>query len=222
MIGLRTLLERLRRDRSGVSVIEFALMLPTLTFIGMYGIEIAYMSSVNMSVSQMALSLADNASRMEQTNNNTVPPTVTEADVNSIMQGAITQGASIKFSANGRVVLSSLEKQSSGAGKQYIHWQRCKGSLSVQSAYGNDTTTNGLSGPAITSMGQGATKITANAGTAVMFVEVFYDYKGLFGTMFVQTTRFRQEAAYIVRDVRDLREGQTSGLTGTGSTSQCT
>lgn len=211
----------LRQNCSGVALTEFALVMPVLTAMGMYGVEISYMSSVNMQVSQLALSLADNASRLEQTNNNTVAPTVTEADITSVMKGVAAQGAGINFTGNGRVILTSLEKDPA-TGKQFIHWQRCTGSLAVTSAYGNDTNRNGLNGPAIASMGSGSTKITANTGIAVMFAEVVYDYHGLFGTLFVRTTRFKQEAAFIVRDVRDLRASNAPGITGSGGTSPCT
>ncbi|MGB7656620.1 MAG: pilus assembly protein TadE, partial [Novosphingobium sp.] len=140
--------------------------------------------------------------------------------INTIMAGVASQGSSFSFSTRGRIILSSLEKDPT-TGKQFIHWQRCTGSLAAVSAYGNDSTRNGLNGPTITSLGQGATKITANTGVAVMFVEVFYQHRGLFGTMFIQPTTFKQEAAFIVRDVRDLRASNLSGITGTGSTAQC-
>jgi len=213
-------LRQLRRNRSGVALIEFAIVLPILTVIGMYGVEIAYMASVNMQVSQLALQIADNASRLEQTNNNTVAPTVTEADVDSIMTGAVKTGQNFKFTQNGRVILSSLEKDPS-TGKQFIHWQRCTGSLAVASAYGNDSTNNGLNGGTLAGMGSGTTQVTANPGIAVMFVEVFYDYRGIFGSLFVSPTRFKQEASYIVRDIRDLRASNVSGITGTGGQSLC-
>jgi Flp pilus assembly protein TadG len=215
--GLRDLM----RNRSGLALTEFALVLPVLTTMGMFGVEIAYMSSVNMQLSQLALSVADNASRMEQSNNNTVAPTVTEADITSIMKGATEQGKGFDFQTRGRVILTSLEKDPT-TGKQFIHWQRCTGSLRVNSAYGNDSNLNGLSGPTINSLGRGATKITANTGIAVMFVEITYDYKGLFGTLFVNRSRMKQESAFIVRDVRDLRASNQSGITGTGGTSPCT
>lgn len=218
--GISGFLSDLQRNCSGVALTEFALVLPTLTAIGMYGIEISYMSSVNMQVSQLALTVADNASRLEQTNNNTVAPTVTEADITSIMQGATKQGANINLQGKGRVIVSSLEKDA-GTNKQFIHWQRCKGSLTVASAYGNDSSQNGLNGPVLNSMGSGTSKITANTGIAVMFVEVIYDYDGIFGTLFVNRTRFKQEAAFIVRDVRDLRASNVSGITGSGGTSPC-
>ena len=84
---------RLARDGSGVSLIEFALMLPVLMTLGLLGTEVAWMSSVNMQVSQIALSLADNASRLGQTDNSSVTPTISEADIDSIMSGAIRQVA---------------------------------------------------------------------------------------------------------------------------------
>ena len=214
-------IRELLRATSGVSVVEFALILPIMTAMGMYGIEIAYMSSVNMAVSQLAEATADNASRMEQTSNNSVAPTVTEADVNSILTGVTIQSTTLNFATRGKVIITSLEKDPA-TGKQFIHWQRCSGSLAVASAYGNDSNRNGLTGTPLVGMGQGATKITAGTGVAVMFVEIFYDYHGLFGTLFVKTTRFRQEAAYIVRDVRDLRLSNQSGITGTGFSAVCT
>jgi len=217
---LGTLLRRLRRSTSGAALVEFAVTLPVLSVMGMYGVEIAYMSSVNMQISQMALELADNASRMEQTNNSTVAPTVTETDINSIMTGVIKRGENFEFTQNGRVILSSLELDPA-TGKQFIHWQRCAGSLMVPSAYGNDSNNNGLNGGTLTGMGSGSTKAIATTGIAVMFVELTYDYEGIFGTLFVKNMRFKQEASYIVRDIRDLRASNVSGITGSGGQSQC-
>ncbi|MFZ5744525.1 MAG: TadE/TadG family type IV pilus assembly protein [Pseudomonadota bacterium] len=217
---LGVLLASLRRNTSGVALVEFALTLPVLTAMGMYGVEIAYMSSVNMQMSQMALELADNASRMQQTNNSTVAPTVTETDIDTIMSGVIKRGENFRFAQNGRVILSSLEKDPA-TGKQFIHWQRCAGSLLVPSAYGNDSDSNGLNGGTLTGMGSGSTKAIATTGIAVMFVELTYDYSGIFGTLFVNNVRFRQEASYIVRDLRDLRASNVSGVTGSGGSSQC-
>lgn len=207
----------LRRSRSGLAAVEFAMALPFLMTIGMYATEIAYMSAVNMQVSQLAVSVADNASRMEQTDNSGVTPTVTEADVDSIMAGALSQGESFDFEDNGRVILSSLERDNA-TGKQYIHWQRCTGKLAKASAYGNDTDKNGLSGTPLPGMGIGASKITASAGSAVMYAEVYYRYRGLFGTLFVDETTFREEAAFLIRDIRNL----TPGISGSGGTSSCT
>lgn len=218
--GLKRLVSRLLWSKRGASLIEFAMTFPLISVMGMYGIELAYMASVNMQISQIALQVADNASRLEQTNNNTVAPTVTEVGIDSVMTGAIKVGERFNFTQNGRIILSSLERDPA-TGKQFIHWQRCTGSLLVPSAYGNDTNNNGLNGTTLNGMGSGSTKIQAASGVAVMFVEVVYDYQGIFGTLFVENTRFRQEASYIVRDIRDLRPSNQSGVTGGGGDSEC-
>ena len=213
-----------QRATSGVAAIEFGFMLPILMTAGMYGTELAYMGTINMRISQLALEVGDNAARMEQTNNSSVAPTVTEADINQVMTGAQKEGLSFNFNPNGKVILTSLEKDPS-TGKQFIHWQRCTGSLVRASAYGNNTTQNGLNGAALTGMGQSGAQITAPSNLAVMYVEVFYQYTPLFGNLFVGTKQFKQEAAFIVRDIRDLQNASSpkgTGITGTGSTSICT
>lgn len=200
------LLQRLARDTQAASLIEFAMVLPVIMTLGMYGTELAYMSSVNMQVSQLAMQVTDNASRMEQTNVSSVTPTVSESDITSVLAGAVQQGTSFNFTANGRIVLSSLEMNSSS--KQYIHWQRCTGSLTTSaSAYG-------VTGAVLTTgMGSGTTKITASSGSAVMFAEVYYQYKGIFGTLFVKPTLFKHEAAFLIRDDRNV----SAGVSGTAA-----
>ena len=210
-------LARLRRDTSGSASVEFALNLPLLLVLGLYGSEVANMTVANLQVSQMALAVADNASRLGQTDNSGVTPTITESDVDGVLYGALQQGASLGFATKGRVILTSLEKDPA-TGKQYIHWQRCRGSLARTSAYGNDSTANGLVGAAITGLGSGTQKVTAKTGSAVMFVEAFYQYRGILGSMYVGTVTMKREAAFIVRDDRNL----IPGLTGGGSQSTCT
>lgn len=206
--GFGRIASRLFASISGASATEFALALPVLTTFGMYGTEIAYMSSVNMQVTQLAASVGDNASRIGQTDNSSVTPTVTEVDINSVMTGALKQGQGFNFQTKGKIVLSSLEKNSS-TGEQYIHWRRCAGSLNKTTQY---------LGSVADGMGQGSNKIKATSSTSsVMFVEIFYRYDGLFGTTFVDNVEFKQEAAFLTRDDRNL----TPGITGTGSTSQC-
>jgi Flp pilus assembly protein TadG len=207
---------RLQRERRGGAGVEFALCLPVLMLLGMYGAEVAYMQSVNMQVSQLAISVADNASRLGQTDNSSVSPTITEIDVDAVMLGAIKQGDPIRLSQRGRIILSSLEKDAA-TGKQYIHWQRCRGSLARSSAYGNDTTNNGLTGTAITGLGSGSQQLAAASGSAVMFAEVYYQYQGLFGTLYTQPVTMKREAAFVIRDARNL----TTGLTGGNSQSPC-
>jgi hypothetical protein len=196
-------LASLRHDASGISMVEFALVLPLLVGLGMAGMEIAHLASVNMQISQIALSVADNASRLGQSDNSAVAPTVRDADVGAVLGGAMRQGESLDFEKYGRIVLSSLELDEGDPAvtsddKQYIHWQRCAGDLDNQSSYGveNDTVT-----------GIGRAALTANSKQAVMFAEVFYRYQPLFAGFLVDDMQFRKEAAFIVRDDRDLAGG---------------
>jgi Flp pilus assembly protein TadG len=204
MIGLAlsTLLRRLRGDTSGVSIIEFGAAMPVLLVIGLYGIEMANLSIASLQVSQIAMSTADNASRLEQSSTSSVSPTVTETEVNSVLTGAVQEGKGISLSTKGKVIVSSLELNSSS--KQYIHWQRCTGSLSATSAYG-------VEGAVVTGLGTTGKQVTAASGMAVMFVEVYYRQTGLFGSMFVKPMTLHQEAAFLIRDARNL----TAGLSGT-------
>lgn len=205
---------RLGKDARGVSFLEFALVLPVLLTLGMYGTEIAYMSTIDMEISQIANSVGDNASRLGQTDNSAVTPTITQAQVKAVLDGAIEEGSRIDLAENGRVVLSSLERDS-GSGRYYIHWQRCTGKLERDSAYGGEGL--GLTGPTLQGLGKPGHLIAPPANSAVMFVEVYFEYQGLFGTMFVGNKVFKHEAAYVLRDDRNL----TPGLTGTSVGIEC-
>lgn len=215
---VQLLVERIRGCTCGVATIEFALIGPIMLTIGLFGIETAYLNTVDLKLSQMAMTVADNASRLGQTDNSSVTPTVTETDIAEIMRGVEEEGASIDFETRGRVILSSLEKDSA-TGKQYIHWQRCYGNLERNSVYGDDGANNGLNGDPLQGMGSGTAQITAtSSSTAVMFVEVFYSYEGLFGDMFLADRVLRKEGAFLIRDDRNL----TPGVTGTGGQHACT
>jgi Flp pilus assembly protein TadG len=214
---IRNSLRHLRKDISGIAVIELAICLPPLIFMGMYGLELVNLATANMQISQIALSLADNASRLGQTDNSGVIPTINESEIDSVMTGAVKQGAPMDLVDKGKIILSSLEVDSR-TGKQFIHWQRCRGSLNRASAYGNDTDANGLSGAPIAGLGGGAQPITAKSGSAVMFVEVYYNYERLFGDFFIKSNKIlSREAAYVIRDDRDLRDSDEEGVTGTRS-----
>jgi hypothetical protein len=202
-----TLTYRLRRDERGASLIEFALVLPILMTIGFYGTEVAFMAVANMQVGQIASSVADNASRLGQTDNSAVTPSVTKTQIDSVMTGALVEGESIDFAANGRIILSSLERNPDN-GRQYIHWQRCRGNLKVASLYGKEgATVNGMGNPTL----------TAIANSAVMYVEVSYTYRPMFGAMFMGPKTFHREAAYMIRDDRNL----TAGITPTATDTSC-
>ena len=215
---LRRFVRRLHRHQSGVALIEFALSVPIFVGLGMYGTEIAYMAVVNMQMSQAALNLADNASRLGQTDSSVVAVTIKESDVLNVFSGTKLQTDRYKLFTNGRVILSSLEQ--TPAGGQWIHWQRCKGLQRFDSAYGKEGT--GLVTPPgqtpFAGMGPKGQELTASPGTAVIFVELYYKYPGLFGNLFVKDRMFYQQAAHNIRDDRNL----SVGLSNDVSTSQAT
>ena len=213
-----SLFRSLRSDSSGTSFIEFAFLLPLFLSVGLMGVEVANMAMINMRVSDIATSVADNASRLGQTDNSAVVPTITEADIASVLRGAQEQGASIQLLENGRVILSSLERDQV-SDRQYIHWQRCFGQLDVGSAYGGAG--YGLTGSEIAGLGQGSGLISAPEGQAVMFAEVIYQYEPIFAGVLANEMTFRQEAAFLVRDDRNLLGNNGTGVGGASGANEC-
>lgn len=211
-------LQSLRHDRSGIALLEFAIALPVVITIGAYGLEIANLAIVNMRVSQIALTLADNASRVGALSSLSTQQ-LREIDINDVLQAAKTQGTAIALSTQGRVTLSSLEnvKQSYDASPvQRIHWQRCFGAKSgtdYDSSYGNAKVADGSdasatnAGPTVKDgMGPANSPVTAPAGSGVMFVEVNYLTKPLFKSWLMAPKRIRYAASFLVRDRRDFSQ----------------
>jgi Flp pilus assembly protein TadG len=212
--AIRSFSRKLSANSSGIALTEFAAVAPVFLTLGMFGFEVANLATSKMRVSQIAMSLADNASRLGQTDNSSVSPTVTEDEVEAVLKGALLQGASINLEANGRLILSSLEYDVY-TDKQYIHWQRCVGSATRASQYGDEGTNNGLSGASLPGMGTAPNVVVAPQGSAVMYVELVYTYTPVFASPFGKSADIVEEAAFIVRDDRDIGEYDEKGLAGT-------
>jgi hypothetical protein len=191
---------RLVRDTSGVAFVEFAYTLPWLMVLGLGGVEIANYSITHMRVSQLAVSLADNASRAKEDIVSGVPR-MREYDVNEAFQAAALQSGALDVANNGRLILTSLETNASGG--QWLHWQRCFGAKTAyKSSYGKQG--DGATGTGITGMGPPGRQVRAESGYAIMFVEVAYDYQALVFDRFLPEGEIRKTAAMYVRDDRDL------------------
>lgn len=206
MTKVLDLLRQLRCQSHAVSTVEFALILPLFMTLGMYGAEIAWLNAASMEASQVALALADNASRLGQTDNSGVTPTITASDVQSVLTGALEEGSDIGLAENGRVILSSLEVHPVTS-KQYIHWQQCMGTGKQASSKGKPDQTGSAIAAIASGMKIGGKTITAPNKSAVMVAEVWYTYHGLFGTMFVQPITIHEQAAVIARDDRNVGPG---------------
>lgn len=197
------LLKRLRRNRSGVAMTEFALGAPFLLMAGLWGTEEANYALVNMKIGQLAVHIADNASRIGDTST-LQNRRIFEADLNDVIYGAHMQaGPGINLYENGRVIISSLEVSDAaggGAGEQYIHWQRCRGLKNATSTYGEegDVLPDGI--------GPDGLEVTAEPGDAVIFVQINYTYQPLISAQFMGNLDIHSIASFTVRDDRDLTQ----------------
>lgn len=189
-------LHRLRHDDRGLAMIEFAFALPVLLILGLTGLECANLAMAHLRVSQVAMLVADNAAR--------VRTSIDDADVNEIMTGADLSTDALNLKANGRIFLSDLEpngKTGSNAGN-YIRWQRCWGSGNFTSSYG--VTGNGANDATLRDgMGSGTNRVGPASGTAVMFVEVAYNYQPLVSDSIFGSKVIRYTSAFNVRERTD-------------------
>lgn len=227
LAGFRRLAAALRRDASGLALLEFAMAFPILLALGMYGIDTANLALTNLKLNQIALNLADNASRVG-VNSTLSSQQMREVDVNDILQGAKAQGASINLTTNGRITLSSLERDKTDV--QRIHWQRCiglKSTATYTSHYGTTTTTDGTTATgnagtlAASGMGDAGSMVNApldtTQTTGVMFVEINYRYTPMFSWLSAPSD-LRYVASFIVRDPRDFTQIYNPSPAATRST----
>ncbi len=201
-MNIRKLVRRLKRDTSGLAMVEFALAMPVLLTAGLWGVETANFAVVNMRVSQLATHLADNASRVGDTST-LQNRKIYEADINDILRGAHIQGGRLELFEHGRVIISSLEVLPDTEDKQYIHWQRCAGKQVWASSYGAQG--DGLDG-SMTGMGPEDRQVMAFDGEAVIFVELVYQYQPLVSDAFIASNNIHSIASFTVRDSRDLAQ----------------
>lgn len=183
----------LRDNASGVAMTEFALSLPILISLSAVGVETANFTLANLRASQIALMVADNAGR--------VRTSIDETDINEIMVGARLSGENMDLGGKGRIVLYSIENNNQPAPNtgQTITWMRCFGLKNAQPSYG--AVDDGKTSSAfVNGFGPAGRKIAAVTGSAVMFVELFYDYEPIVPeTLFAKRT-IHYTAAYTVRE----------------------
>lgn len=196
---LRSLARRLRRNSSGVAMIEFAVGAPFLLMAGLWGSEEANYALVTMRINQLAEHIADNASRVGDTST-LQNRRIYESDINEVIYGAQLQGGEgLDLYENGRVIISSV--QVSPAGNQYIHWQRCRGAKKIGSDYGSEGADLGTEG-----IGPKGEEVQALPDDALIFVELNYTYKPLISEKFLGSLDIRSVASFMVRDDRDLSQ----------------
>lgn len=202
----RIMIARLAHHTRAAVIVEMAFAIPLLVLIGCGGLEIANLTLVNTRVSQIGLSVADNASRIAAGSNLALPQ-VREVDINEVFAGVGKQAGGLNFENNGRIILSSLQRNNDGG--QTIKWQRCYGKLAAVSVYGTEGT--GATGTGFVGMGPAGKEVTAAGGTAVMFVEVSYRYQPLLYGRWLGPKTITSTAAFNIRETRDLTKVYSPG-----------
>ncbi|MXO85623.1 pilus assembly protein [Altererythrobacter aurantiacus] len=196
----------LQRDERGVAITEFSLALPALLILILGGLEVSNLALTHLRVSQIAMTVADNAGRVRST--------IDEADVYEVFAGADLMGRKLDFAERGRVVLSSVEDNGrSGANRgQYIRWQRCFGAKEVDPAYGVEG--DGRDDASLADgLGRPEKRIAASRDTAVMFVEASYTYEPLLIPDGFGSSTVRYETAFNVRERDNFAITNTQALT---------
>lgn len=202
----RRLARRLRSNTSGLALVEFAFAAPLVLGMGMLGTETAFLVITHLQISQIAMQVADNTSRVGEKDVLTARK-VFERDVAESLIGAEKLGNNIRIFEQGRVIISSLQLNAQGG--QWIAWQRCRGAKNHTSSYGLQGA--GATGTAFPGMGVPGRYITASQGTAVMFVEVAYDFRSPTPLSVFEDQEITYTAAFNVRDNRDLTQLYAGG-----------
>lgn len=199
-------LARLREDTSGLALIEFAFSLPLLLSLILTGAELTNYATTRMRISQVALHLADHASRLGE-GSPLVAKQITEANLNDVLTGADLQAGELKIYENGRVILSSLQPVAdpNPTNLYRIAWQRCRGITSYTPQYGRAGDTN------LPGMGRAGALVTAPPSGQTMFVEVRYRYRPLIRVGALQSLDIAAIAAMPVRDRRDTSDDSDLG-----------
>ena len=204
---LRRSYREIRRNITGVAAIEFALALPVLMGLTLYGAEAANMAYTSQKIGDIATLTADSISRIRLS--------ISNGDVSDALGGIKILGDSIDLRNNGRIIVSSIAPvldNSNTVTNQKLRWQRCSGALVKTSAFATTENSNiGVDG-----MGPENRKIAATKGSELIFVEVYYTYRPLISDSFFDTPQMSAYAAMAVR------ERTANDILTNGTNSPCT
>lgn len=194
-------------EQRGVAFVEFAYALPIFLALSLLGLETTNYVTTRMRISQVALHIADHASRMGE-GDPLAARTISEREINDVLTGAGFQASDLDLYTNGRVILSNLEPATtpnapSPNDRYRITWQRCRGAQTRPSTYGTVAST-GSPNPPVTGIGPAGRQVTAPDGSATMFVEVYYRYQPIIAPRYAPNLDIVEIASMTVRERRNL------------------
>lgn len=184
---------RLRRDRRGLALTEFALALPFLTIAIFMGLETAWLVVQRQTVGRIAAQVADNVARVRDS--------IDESNIHETMIATRLNGERINVLDNGRIIISSVQRNPAGDG-QWIRWQRCFGAQPGVSRYGPQG--KGQTDRSLPNVGPSGREIVASEGMAIIVVEMKHRYQPLISNRWFGPQEFETETAFVVRQRTDL------------------
>jgi hypothetical protein len=221
-------LKALKKDNSGLALVEFSISLPFFMGLSIGGFETAYFSYVQMRLNQITVNTADSAARMGE-GDVLAAKTIDEGQINDVFAGTIREGASILLGGeheykdpgtgdialrgNALIILSSVEPVSvfdPDEPRYRIRWQRCVGQATHFSPqFGTTTTATNM-----IAIGPTGRQASPPDGSALMFVETHYFFKPLIVNGFTKLgeASITKTAAMVVRDAREYTGGDEGVL----------
>ncbi len=228
------LLGKLRKDNSGLALVEFAVSLPFFMGLTVMGFETSYYVFVNMRLNQITINMADSAARMGD-GDVLAAKNINEGQINDVFAGAIREGESILLGGqhqykdpgtgvvtlrgNARIILSSVEPVAAfdpDEPKYRIRWQRCIGSANFFSPeYGTVANSAEIDG-----IGPAGRQAVPPDGGALMFVETKYYFTPLIlnGFSKLGAKSITKTASMVVRDARNYTAGTNGVMASPGVT----
>lgn len=159
----KTLTQKYSDDKSGVSAVEFALILPVFALLFFGSVELSFLMTVDRKVTQTASALGDLTAR------GTV---MTEAEVDDIFSAS----SAIFSPYNGATAEMRVTSITQDAGTVEVAWSRAK-NMSAYSPGDTVTVPTGL----------------LSDGQSIIFAEVSYDYDSTLGFFLQKSQTLSEE-----------------------------
>jgi Flp pilus assembly protein TadG len=155
------LLRRLWRDRAGVSLVEFALLMPVLSLLILGGTEVARYIILNQKLDRLATEISDLTAQSD---------TITSTDLSNIFDASTNVTWPFSIQANGAIIVSSIGQVN---GQAQVLWQRiCPGNGCSWSGTTTFVSRIGVQGGSATM----PTGFTVSSTDNVIVAEVFYGF----------------------------------------------